>query len=129
MDQQALFENVPFWSGSVNLLDGKIEEVHSYQEAQVADFHHSLYFSHPQIYKMSKGECAFFWINNNGAIEGLWRDEINDEIIKKIAEQLIFHEKNKEEQEGYFVSKHLYSFCLRRMGRYRQYAYIRRYHR
>ena len=96
MDQQALFENVPFWSGSVNLLDGKIEEVHSYQEAQVADFHHSLYFSQPQIEKMSNGECAFFWINNNGAIEGLWRDEINDEIIKIIAEQLIFHEKTKK---------------------------------
>ncbi|WP_312430946.1 hypothetical protein [Lacrimispora sp.] len=53
-------KNKPFWSGSVNLLDGKIEEVHSYLEAQAADFHHSLYFSQQQIEKMSNGECAFF---------------------------------------------------------------------
>lgn len=94
---QAIFENKPFWSGSVNLLDGKVEEVHSYQKAQAADFHHSLYFSQPQIEKMSNGECAFFWINNSGEIEGLWRDEINDEIIKKIAEQITFHERTKKE--------------------------------
>ena len=98
MDKQAFFENKPFWSGSVNLLDGRIEEVHSYQEAQAADFHHSLYFSQPQIEKMSTSECAFFWINNSDVIEGLWRDEINDEIIKKIAEQLTFHEKTEKDR-------------------------------
>lgn len=95
---QAIFENKPFWSGSVNLLDGKIEEVHSYLEAQAADFHHSIYFSQQQIEKMSNGECAFFWINNSGEIEGLWRDEINDEIIKKIAEQITFYEKTKKDR-------------------------------
>ncbi len=73
MEKQALFNGVLFWSGSVNLLDGKIEEVHSYREAQAADFHHSLYFPQAQIEKMADGDCAFFWINEDGAIEGEWQ--------------------------------------------------------
>lgn len=44
MERQALFNGVPFWSGSVNLHDGEIEEVHSYQQAQAADCHHTFLF-------------------------------------------------------------------------------------
>lgn len=112
MEQQAFFENRRFWSGSVNLLDGKIEEVHSYQEAQAADFHHSLYFSEPQIEKMSNGECAFFWIESTGVIQGVWRDKINEEIIKKIAEQITFHEKaNKDRRDSMSANIYILSAC------------------
>lgn len=38
----AIFEGKEFWSGCVSLIDGKIEEVHTYEEAQRCDFHHSL---------------------------------------------------------------------------------------
>jgi len=112
MDQQAFFENRPFWSGSVNLLDGTIEEVHSYQEAQAADFHHSLYFSEPQIEKMSNGECAFFWIESTGVIQGVWRDKINDELIKKIAKQITFHEKiKKDRRDSLSANIYILSAC------------------
>lgn len=39
----AIFEGKEFWSGCVSLIDGKIEEVHTYEEAQRCDFHHSPY--------------------------------------------------------------------------------------
>lgn len=76
MGNQAFFNGTPFWSGSVNLLDGKIEEVHSYKEAEAADFHHTFYFSSSQLEKMAGGECAFFWLGEDGTIKGEWRENL-----------------------------------------------------
>ena len=84
----AMFNGKPFWSGSVSLLDGVIEEVHSYQEAEEAGFHHSLYFSHNQVEKMDNGENAFFWVDN-GTVYGDWRETVPKEIISKIEEQIV----------------------------------------
>ena len=83
-----IFKGRPFWSGSVNLLDGVIEEVHSYEDAEANDFHHSFYFSDPQIEKMANGENAFFWVDEDGEINGEWRTTIEDEIINRIKEQI-----------------------------------------
>lgn len=96
MERQALFNGVPFWSGSVNLHDGEIEEVHSYQQAQAADFHHTFYFSQTQIEKMADGDCAFFWISKGGAIEGEWRETLGDSLIRRISEQITFQEKTNQ---------------------------------
>ncbi len=87
MKKQALFNGVPFWSGSVNLLDGKIEEVHSYQEAQAADFHHSLYFSQAQIEKMAGNA---------------WRQPYSPAFRTDYLSG-----KNKSEREERYGSKHL----------------------
>ena len=87
----ATFKGKPFWSGSVSLLDGVIEEVHTIDEAETADFHHSMYFSQAQVEKMESGENAFFWIDN-GKIYGNWRDSVPQSIIERIEEQVVISE-------------------------------------
>lgn len=82
------FNGKPFWCGSVSLLDGVIEEVHTYEEAQSTDFHHSMFFSEEQLEKMQDGDNAFFWVDN-GKVQGDWRDRIPAEIIDKIREQIV----------------------------------------
>lgn len=84
----ASFNGVPFWSGCVSLVDGVIEEVHSYEEADEMDFHHSLYFSQSACERMEKGESAFFCIGKDGAIEGDWRECIPKNILNTIESQL-----------------------------------------
>ena len=87
---EATFNGKAFWSGSVSLIDGVIEEVHSFEEAETVDFHHSLYFSQAQVEKMASGENAFFFIDG-GKVEGDWRESIPNNIIKKIEEQITFN--------------------------------------
>lgn len=62
------YKGKDYWSGSVNTLDGEIEEVHTFKEAKDADFHHSFYFSYEQQDKMEEGECVFFCIDEEGNI-------------------------------------------------------------
>ena len=87
---EATFNGKEFWSGSVSLIDGIIEEVHSFEEAEAVDFHHSLYFSQAQVEKMASGENAFFFIDG-GKVEGDWRESVPKNIIKKIEEQITFN--------------------------------------
>ena len=84
----ATFNGKPFWSGSVSLLDGVIEEVHSYQEAEAADFHHSMYFSSAQVEKMANGENGFFFVED-GKVHGEWRESVPKNIISKIEQQIV----------------------------------------
>jgi hypothetical protein len=83
----ASFNGKPFWSGSVSLLDGVIEEVHTMEEAEAADYHHSMYFSPEQVEKMANEENAFFFVEN-GVVQGDWRVSVPDSIIEKIKEQI-----------------------------------------
>lgn len=96
---QAVYRGTSFWCGSVNLCDGTIEEIHRYEEAANCDFHHSFYFSPPQIEKMRNGECAFFWIGNYN-IYGEWNEKIGEDIKGKIQEQI---DKPKNSEMDYFV--------------------------
>lgn len=83
----AVYQGEVFWSGSVDLRDGVIEEIHSYEEAARHNFIHSSYFSPEQLDKMMDGNAAFFWIDN-GRVMGDWRDSIPQNIIHKIEEQI-----------------------------------------
>lgn len=83
----ASFKGKAFWSGSVSLLDGVIEEVHTIEEAEAADFHHSMYFSQAQIEKMENEENAFFFVEN-GEVQGDWRVSIPESIIERIKDQI-----------------------------------------
>lgn len=77
-----------FWIGSVNVYDGEIEEVHTYEQAEDNDFHHNAYFSQGQLMKIKEGECMVFWINDNG-IQTEWTNgKINNEIKYKIRQQI-----------------------------------------
>lgn len=104
----ATFNGKPFWSGSVSLLDGVIEEVHSFSEAEDADFHHSMYFSQAQIEKMENGENAFFWVEN-GSINGNWRESIPQSIIDKIREQIVIDAKYSDREDLSQIKKDLTS--------------------
>ena len=79
-----------FWSGSVSLIDGIIEETHTYKEAELNDFHHSFYFSETQIEKMDNGECAFFCVDRKSGEIYTFRQygEVSNDIIEKIKEQI-----------------------------------------
>ena len=61
------------WCGSVNILDGIIEEVHTYEEARMNDFHHTFIFSEQQVEKIDNGECLFFSVEPTGVVLG-WTD-------------------------------------------------------
>ena len=83
-----LRSNKKFWIGSVNILDGRIEEVHTYEKAFANDFHHSLYFSQTQVEKIKNEECMIFWVDLAG-VQGEWRHgklpwNIAQEINKQI---------------------------------------------
>ena len=78
----------PFWIGTINVMDGEIEEVHTYEEARDNDFHHSFYFSQPQVEKMTDGEVMIFWIAPYG-IEAEWTmGKAGPEIVNKIKQQI-----------------------------------------
>ena len=89
----AMFEDKKFWSGCVSLLDGKIEEVHSLEEAERVDFHHSLYFSLEALERMDTGESAFFFVKN-GELNPGCRDEIPDWVAAEIKKQITFIKGN-----------------------------------
>lgn len=77
-----------FWIGTVNVYDGEIEEVHTYEEARNNDFHHHFYFSPAQVEKMIARECMIFWINANG-IQAEWTmGKASPDIVNKIKEQI-----------------------------------------
>ena len=88
----ATFKGKSFWSGSVSLLDGVIEEVHTMEEAEAVDFHHSMYFSQAQVEKMENGENAFFWVDK-GVVNGNWRENMPQSIIDRIKEQITIDPK------------------------------------
>ena len=85
-----------FWIGSVNVMNGEIEEVHTYEEARDKDFHHNLYFSPVQVEKFTEGECMIFWINADG-IQAEWTmGKASPDVVNKIKEQIkINMETNK----------------------------------
>lgn len=109
------------WSGAVSTLDGTIEEVHSYKEAEEVGFHHTFYFSDSQLDKMDEGDSCFFCIYNDGTImvnatnrfNSRGDDiELNEDFLKKrIKEQvkLINKESLTEEKEDIisFVEKNI----------------------
>ncbi len=83
-----LYQGCIFWSSSVSLVDGRIEETHTLQEAQAADFHHTFYFSPEQASKIDDGECGFFWITEDGEVGAEWRESLGRDIIGSIREQI-----------------------------------------
>lgn len=82
-----LKNNKKFWIGTANVLDGEIEEIHTYEKARSYDFHHSFYFSHSQIEKITNEECVVFWVNDDVVCEwrhGKAQQKLIDEIKKQI---------------------------------------------
>lgn len=95
-----IYKNKKYWSGSVSLLDGIIEEVHTYQKAEKAAFHHSYYFSKSQIEKMELGENAFFFVDDRGIIyinpmdRGIISNKDLEDIKNKVKQQIKIINKN-----------------------------------
>ena len=82
------YKGKPFWSGAFDPLDGFIVEVHTFEEAEEADFHHSMYFKHDTVMKMERDKLAFFWLDKDG-LNTQWRnDEAPPNIKKAIMSQI-----------------------------------------
>lgn len=64
----ATFNGKPFWCGAVDLNDGEIIEVHTFEEASQHDFHHSLYFSDDAQAGMRTGAIGFFYMSPGGHV-------------------------------------------------------------
>jgi N12 class adenine-specific DNA methylase len=67
----ATFKGKPFWIGMASTQDGQIEEVHTYEEAEDHDFHHSLYFSPGRVERADEGDLAIFWLDDKGKVQ-IW---------------------------------------------------------
>ena len=67
-----VYKGRKFWSGAFDTRDGYIIEIHSYEQAELTDFHHSLYFKPSTCEMMADGEAQFFWIDR-GQIQTSWR--------------------------------------------------------
>lgn len=76
------------WSGCASVIDGYVEEVHTREEAEYVNFHHSLYFTEEAVERMDAEESIFFWIQN-GKVMTIqdFRDE-DREIEEKIEKSL-----------------------------------------
>ncbi len=84
-----LYAGRPFWSGAVSLLDGAVEETHTYAEAEAGGFHHSLYFRPATCERMSEGLSAFFWVDRDtGELHGDWRDTVPPAILARLRAQV-----------------------------------------
>lgn len=83
------FKGKPFWSGAYDILDGHVYEVHTYEEAEEVDFHHSMYFSRKAVVKMAKEEWGFFWVDKSG-LNTYWRngEDAPPKIQKAILTQI-----------------------------------------
>lgn len=77
-----------FWIGAANVLDGYIEEIHTYEEAERNDFHHSFYFSPNMVEKISDEECMVFWVDEDGINDEWTHGKIPMNIIRLIENQI-----------------------------------------
>ena len=76
------------WCGCASIVDGHIEETHSYAEAKYYDFHHSFYFSEEAASRIDEGDSFFFWIDK-GILRSGWKSaEVSTDLIKKVSDQL-----------------------------------------
>jgi len=76
-----------FWAGLANIIDGYIEEVHTYEKAERAGFHHSLYFSPRALNLIKEQEAILFFAFNDGDID-LWIDWDSPDLSDDEAEEL-----------------------------------------
>lgn len=104
-----VFNGKNYWCGAVNTLDGVIEEVHTYEEANSYDFHHSLYFSDEQLENMREGISCFFYVYDNEIVVDpigrntdvdvdFLKNEINKQIKLIESESLSDNNTNVEEE-------------------------------
>ena len=98
------------WCGSADIIDGHIEETHTYEEAEDNDFHHSLYFSPNVAEKITDGDSVFFFIDDGEIVLdpiGRGDDEIKNErfLINQIKKQLNGKLVEAVSPEGYAPSK------------------------
>jgi hypothetical protein len=76
-----------FWAGLVNILDGYIEEVHDYVDAENAEFHHSYYFSPRALRRLEEQEGIIFFVFDDGDIQ-IWEDHESPQLTNKEKEAL-----------------------------------------
>jgi hypothetical protein len=88
----ALFGKKPFFIGVASLLDGKIEETHTYEEGEAADWHHTFMISKPIKEKMESGENVLFWVDPDGKINldsgQWWNEPVDPEDWKRILPEI-----------------------------------------
>ena len=104
MAEAALYQNRPVWIGCADRETGKIEETHTYEEAEKAGFHTCFYFSEQQEDRNRQGDNIYFWIEEDGTIKfdanGLGPEKA-EELICRIEDQLVFpKERQKAFEKG-----------------------------
>lgn len=85
-----------FWIGCVSLIDGYIEEVHTYKEAKDADFHHTFIFSYSAYDRIETSESVTFFVQPKKKIY-IWdnydapvtSDDKKAFLVGRIREQII----------------------------------------
>jgi len=65
--------------------------VHTKQEAEKADHHHSMYFSHAAVERMRELESLFFWIERDGKVNLTWTEgqHLSDTDEKRLRRSIL----------------------------------------
>ena len=82
--------NKKFWSGSVDLVTGEIEEIHTYEEGEKADFNPEYYFSVPVVEKFSD--------NDQVEIDSLTQDRAKQSHGQQVFYRQILRSENHAEE-------------------------------
>jgi hypothetical protein len=82
------------WIGMADVLDGKVMDAYTYEEAEEAGFYHQNYMSTKLLAGEKKGKYATFFISR-GKVEGSWRDKLSKEAVENITKELKIPENLK----------------------------------
>ena len=82
-----VFDGRAVWIGMADVLDGKVIDAYTYEQAKEGDFHHNNYMSPKLLAGEKRGKYATFFISR-GKVEGNWRDKLSKDAVDNIAKEL-----------------------------------------
>lgn len=89
---RATYQGKRFWIGTVNMLDGQIENVYTRGEAEAGGAKHEAYMRPADVEGINSGERGMFWIDSRGQVQSEWRNKPIPPELKAQVEQQIQRE-------------------------------------
>ena len=83
-----IWKGKPYWIGIVDLMDGEIIMMYTYQKASNYDFHHSFYMDLEYQEKIKDGEYGIFWFNDFNDLDFWEHTGITSKVVDRIYQQV-----------------------------------------
>lgn len=98
-ENYATYNGRPFWAGVVDMTDGQIEAVYTYERCESCDFHHSFIVSPEYHDRLEDGEFGYFWLEPDHSVSGAFgfgggQEDIPSAILERIASQIVWQHPN-----------------------------------